>query len=317
MHRVRRVRVPSAYSVSMVSRGHSVLAVLLAVTTFLVACSPDRATGPTQRTLLSSQLSEDVVGFTSTALLDQTSFEPFCWIAVSRLLADDFVVPSGKTWAISGIRLVGRYMNPLSGPFTIRADNAGTPGAILQTFTLNSVSVPASDPGSYDFDLTAPVSLAAGTYWVAMTLGAGLGGIQIPCLAVHLPVNGTTSMGTLPDDPTWRTLTSGNVVIGGGTDTPIDLAFALFGADETPTSATAGLQTTLEGFALDAGTFTSLNAKLRGALLALAAGDTAAACRALRDFINQATALAGKKLTQAQATTLINEANRIRGLIGC
>jgi hypothetical protein len=316
MQRVPKVVVPSAGSVSVASRQHGAPTALLAVTAFLLACSPDPATGPTQRTQLTPRLSGDVVAFTSTALWDQSSYEPYCWIAQDRLLADDFVVPSGSTWSLSGIRLVGRYMNPLSGPFTIRADNAGTPGTILQTFTLNSVSVPTTIVGDYDFALTTPVVLSAGTYWVAMTLGAG-SGIQIPCLTIHYPVNGTASMGTLSSDPTWRTLTSGPYEIGGSTDTPTDLSFALFGADETAADATTDLQTTLAGFALETGTFTSLNAKIRAALDALAAGDTAAACRALQDLINQASALAGKKLTQAEATTLIDEANRIRGLIGC
>jgi hypothetical protein len=73
----------------------------------------------------------------------------------------------------------------------------------------------------------------------------------------------------------------------------------------------------IEGFGLDKGTLNSFQVKLQAALTALAAGDEAGACRALQDLINAVSAQSGKKLTVAQATAVIAEATRIRGLIGC
>ena len=96
-----------------------------------------------------------------------------------------------------------------------------------------------------------------------------------------------------------------------------DLAFSIFGVLESPMTATEDLQETIAGLFLDYGTQTSFEAKLRNVLTALAAGDEAAACRALRDFINAVRAQSGKKLSEAAATALIAEATRIQGLIGC
>jgi len=61
----------------------------------------------------------------------------------------------------------------------------------------------------------------------------------------------------------------------------------------------------------------SLDAKLEAALAAWQAGDTAGACTALSDFLNEVRAQTGKKLTAAQAQQLSAAANDIRALIGC
>jgi hypothetical protein len=73
----------------------------------------------------------------------------------------------------------------------------------------------------------------------------------------------------------------------------------------------------LDSFQLPAGTANSLNAKLRDALAAIAASDTATACTALSSFISACQAHSGKKLTVDQATQLINSANLIKFNLGC
>lgn len=73
----------------------------------------------------------------------------------------------------------------------------------------------------------------------------------------------------------------------------------------------------MESFGLPFGTTNSLTVKLRHALDAYNAGDTATACADLGAFINQASALSGKKLTAGQATEIRTEAAAIRTALGC
>jgi hypothetical protein len=75
------------------------------------------------------------------------------------------------------------------------------------------------------------------------------------------------------------------------------------------------LVTSLPG--LPAGTNTSLQTKLNDALSAANGGDTASACTALKDFISQVSAQAGKKISAQDADKLIGEAQRIQKVLGC
>lgn len=73
----------------------------------------------------------------------------------------------------------------------------------------------------------------------------------------------------------------------------------------------------IESFGLSHGITNSLTVKLRHALDAYNAGDTARTCSELAAFINHASALSGKKLTTAQATEVVTEAAAIRAVLGC
>jgi dipeptidyl aminopeptidase/acylaminoacyl peptidase len=86
---------------------------------------------------------------------------------------------------------------------------------------------------------------------------------------------------------------------------------------KTPAERIGDLDALVRGFNLHHGTTNSLTVKLRAALDALNAGNTAAACAKLADFTNHTRAQSGKKLTAAQATQLIDEANSIRAALGC
>jgi Tol biopolymer transport system component len=85
----------------------------------------------------------------------------------------------------------------------------------------------------------------------------------------------------------------------------------------TPAERVADLISLVRSFNLPYGTANSLTVKLRAALDALEAGDTATACARLSDFVNHTRAQSGKKLTAAQANQLIEEATSIRALLGC
>ncbi|HEX8129515.1 MAG TPA: hypothetical protein VF527_10470 [Pyrinomonadaceae bacterium] len=86
---------------------------------------------------------------------------------------------------------------------------------------------------------------------------------------------------------------------------------------KTPAERISDLNALVRSFGLNHGTETSLTVKLRDALNALNAGNTAVACAKLADFANHTRAQSGKKLTTAQATQLIDEANSIRAALGC
>lgn len=86
---------------------------------------------------------------------------------------------------------------------------------------------------------------------------------------------------------------------------------------KTPAERISDLDAHMRSFNLHHGTTNSLTVKLRAALDALNAGNTSAACVKLADFINHTRAQSGKKLTVAQATRLIDEANSIRSALGC
>jgi probable HAF family extracellular repeat protein len=81
--------------------------------------------------------------------------------------------------------------------------------------------------------------------------------------------------------------------------------------------AIASLITSIEGFQLPKGIENSFVVKLEHALASLQAGNTGAACGELQAFVNHAQAQSGKKLTVAQASQIIAEAQAIRAALGC
>jgi Tol biopolymer transport system component len=86
---------------------------------------------------------------------------------------------------------------------------------------------------------------------------------------------------------------------------------------KTPAERIADLDALVRGYNLPYGMTNSLTVKLRDALNSLNAGNTAAACAKLADFAKHTSAQSAKKLTAAQATQLIDEANSIRTALGC
>ena len=85
----------------------------------------------------------------------------------------------------------------------------------------------------------------------------------------------------------------------------------------TPAERIANLRTTLSDLDLPTGIATSFDAKLRAALTALDAGDTALGCSSLQSLINALRALSGKKIAAADAATLIAEVTAVRTELGC
>jgi hypothetical protein len=79
----------------------------------------------------------------------------------------------------------------------------------------------------------------------------------------------------------------------------------------------ANLANSVGNLGLPSGIAASLTGKLDAALAAASAGDLVTACSKLQAFINETQAQAGKKMSQADATALIAEAQRIRAVLGC
>ncbi len=95
-------------------------------------------------------------------------------------------------------------------------------------------------------------------------------------------------------------------------------ALLLTPSSATPEEQLQALKEDLNALDLPHGANTSLQAKLNDALSALQDNDTASACTALSDFINQLNAQAGKKnISQSEADSLTAAARQIMTAIGC
>jgi len=85
-------------------------------------------------------------------------------------IADDFMVPMGKTWDISAVAAMGGYFNG-SGPadnFTVQiyADNSGIPASIPM-FEQTGLTY-SEITGRFDIPLTSTIQLNAGHYWISI-----------------------------------------------------------------------------------------------------------------------------------------------------
>ena len=77
------------------------------------------------------------------------------------------------------------------------------------------------------------------------------------------------------------------------------------------------LSALVQSMLIETGIQNALYVKLQNALTSNIAGKQSAACGALKAFLNEVNAQAGKKLTQAQASQLTGEGTRIKALLGC
>ena len=98
-------------------------------------------------------------------------------------------------------------------------------------------------------------------------------------------------------------------------------------SDDSPSSATAKFNVSVKGalaqlndllaYVNGLGPGTSLPDKVQTAINYYPASGTADPCSELTAIVNEAKAQSGKKLTVTQANTIIEDANRIRAVIGC
>jgi hypothetical protein len=137
---------------------------------------------------------------------------------------------------------------------------------------------------------------------------------------IYDPAAGTfTLTGSLNSARLYQTATLLNndtvlVTGGGGLSGGILASNELYG---TVSDLTNILTNTVNGFNLQAGTATSLGAKLRALQASLVANDLTNACIQINSFVSEVMAQSGKKLTVAQADQLIAQANIIKTGLGC
>ena len=86
-------------------------------------------------------------------------------------IADDFMVPMGKTWDVTAVAAMGGYFNAGDGPadnFTVQiyADNSGVP-ASTPMFEQTGLSY-SETTGRFDIPLTSTIQLNAGHYWISI-----------------------------------------------------------------------------------------------------------------------------------------------------
>jgi hypothetical protein len=143
--------------------------------------------------------------------VDSQNFES-TFAAYDNTGADDFTVPSGKTWSVKSVSVSGQYFNG-SGPassenVTIYADNGGVPGATVASFT-NAKGKDSS--GSFVIK-TKGLSLTSGTYWLGVVANCSFsGGCGEWGWDVNTKLHGNQAMWENPNGgfgvcPSWGTI---------------------------------------------------------------------------------------------------------------
>ena len=83
--------------------------------------------------------------------------------------ADNFTIPTGKTWDLISVSVQGTISNgaPQLALFNIYDDNNGLPGT--EIFSSGNLSVETTtDSSDFKLTLNSPTTLSSGTYWIAV-----------------------------------------------------------------------------------------------------------------------------------------------------
>lgn len=128
--------------------------------------------------------------------------------------ADDFVVPSGKTWKVKQVDVTGLYFNG-SGPATSEnvifyKNKGGMPGAIKKE--VDNLSGTGSG-GVFSIPLGTKVKLKPGTYWVSVVANMNFPGFGEWGWEENGTIHGNPAMWQNPGGgfgvcPTWGTVGS-------------------------------------------------------------------------------------------------------------
>jgi hypothetical protein len=282
----------------------------VALAALLMACAPDPPTGVRSEPARRPRLAIEAA--TTPQVIHHQTPLPTTSLVQAINLAADFTIPPGPGWRLDDITLVGQAVYH-TFMIDLRRDAGGGPGDLVFSSTASPTGTPNPCCGGEVFDYVRSYQghgtlLAPGTYWVIVRSSSFGPPFQAQRAAVvGAPVLWAPHLA--PAGP-WTPVTD----LGQG----VDIAFSVHGTPDTPANATTGLSATLDAIAyLEQGLLTSLHAKLNAALGAIAAGDAPGACRALRTFVAEVNALAGKKLSASHAAALAAEATRIMGLLGC
>ena len=199
----------------------------------LAGCSPDRIDAPNARHPAAPATDISELSGTDASLYDQSVAYPTDYLLneVGAYQGDDFVVPAGETWTVTQVALSG-VLGMQTLPFAIRANNAGVPGSVIQSFNLAPTSIVLNHCDCYGyyngfmflydylFALSTPLTLTPGTYW--LTVGPVDPGVSFTWMHhEHIGLDGADSN----DGSTWRTPSN-------------EYAFAVFGSRRVPQTIT-------------------------------------------------------------------------------
>jgi hypothetical protein len=190
-----------------------------------------------------SQLQNTTLGDTTLGFTDSTPFR----------LADDFTIPTGQTWTLTGVHVFGYSTNfttpPSGGNVRIWSGDPGAGGTLifdgsainsLQSSTFDALRIaqsvnagaPFSDSARRVFNnlLGIPnIVLTAGQYWVDWQLTPTAGAASVFGPPVTIPGQGNTSAGGFARQFNTTTLAWTGQLTHGGSLNPVDLPFVLEG----------------------------------------------------------------------------------------
>ncbi|HEY6211559.1 MAG TPA: HYR domain-containing protein [Vicinamibacterales bacterium] len=260
----------------------------------------------------------------------------------------------GRVTSFSPIALASEIPVPpltITVPDSIFAEATGNLSAMVNFAATSSggvapVTVTCSPPSGTVFQLGSTVVTCTATDAVGATVSktfvVAVVDTTRPVISCPAPITlfTSTATATLTTGPTWADAADPNPIAtcspALGSALPIGTTQVTCIAQDSSGHATScsfpvtvvsvsqplnDLVTLTQALGLPAGTVTSLVAKLRDALAAAAAGDTATACAKVRDFINEVNAQTqpprNKKLTPDEARQLLSAANQIKSTLGC
>lgn len=155
-------------------------------------------------------------------------------------VADDFVVPSGRTWSIDGVVTVGTTSGSAN---TVNVwfypDNGGSPAASAAC-TYTGLTSFTETAGSFVVTLPTPCDLSPGTYWMAFQTQQDFGTSGQHFFSNRAIVSGNEAVWQNPGDgfgtgcTSWSPAGSTCGVGGGGPGVSYDFLFALTGQSIVP-----------------------------------------------------------------------------------
>jgi hypothetical protein len=178
-------------------------------------------------------------------------------------LADDFVVPTGQTWTLTGVNVYGYSTNfatpPSGGNVRIWSGDPGAGGTIvydgsatntLVSSTFDALRIaesvnagpPFSDTARRVFDnlLSIPnIVLGPGQYWIDWQLNPTAGATSVFGPPVTIPGQGNTASGGAARQWSGTAWTAG--LTQGGSLNPVDLPFRLQGSIAVPEPSSLAL----------------------------------------------------------------------------
>lgn len=331
---------PEARSRSRVPTPRNLLAQGILAVLLLAGCDAP-PTGPAAPLRPGPEVARDVTAASLTVYTDRAAWEAAVAAAGATAQLLDF---SGMTLGrvtqldtdYGAFRIVvdrvspSTFSNPGISIFPDASCSLGTGDCDVFTFNVEDLNplFPLNGPTVNHLVFPQPVAAFGGDFIQAGYTAPGgtptgpvtlQFGSETIVLNDHVSAQGNGFVGFVADVPvTTLTFTfARSGTIGNDIFQVYNPAVAFGSVVAPPEELVADLRVSIASLGLHDGTENSLDAKLRAALGALAAGDTAGACTALQDLVNQLVAQSGKKVPAADAAMLIEAVGQVQAALGC